>query len=105
MIQERVRAGLARAKEHGTKSGKPICRPPVPLIKIATIRELQEQGLSIRNIAKKMGISRTPVRSHMRIDGALREIEERYGPDSVPRGTTDFKPSNPIRLIRKGKDV
>ena len=31
MIQERVRAGMAKAKERGTKSGNPIGRPPVPI--------------------------------------------------------------------------
>ena len=29
MIRERVQAGLARAKKHGTKSGKPVGRPKV----------------------------------------------------------------------------
>ena len=29
IIAERIHAGLARAKEHGTKSGKPIGRPEV----------------------------------------------------------------------------
>jgi len=65
MIQERVRAGLARARQHGTQSGKPIGRPPVPPYQVSKIRELREQGLSIRKIAKKTGISRTAVSTHM----------------------------------------
>ena len=31
MIQERINAGIARARKHGTKSGRPIGRPPIPI--------------------------------------------------------------------------
>jgi DNA invertase Pin-like site-specific DNA recombinase len=39
MIQERVRAGLRRAKETGTKSGKPIGRPTIDAALEASIRD------------------------------------------------------------------
>ena len=35
---ERIRSGMARAKDKGTKSGKPIGRPPVPLEIQANLR-------------------------------------------------------------------
>ena len=59
MIQERVKAGLARAKAQGKRLG----RPPVPPIKIAKVKALREQGLSIRKIAKRVGISHGKVQS------------------------------------------
>ena len=30
LIKERIASGLARAREHGTKSGKPFGRPAIP---------------------------------------------------------------------------
>ena len=59
MIQERVKAGLARARAQGKRLG----RPPVPPIKIAKVKALREQGLSIRKIAKRVGISHGKVQS------------------------------------------
>lgn len=55
MIQERVRAGLARAKSKGTKSGKPIGRPAVAAKADDHIRELRAQGLGMIRIAKHAG--------------------------------------------------
>jgi DNA invertase Pin-like site-specific DNA recombinase len=55
MIQERVRAGLARAKAKGTKSGNPIGRPAVATEVEDHIRELRAQGLGMLKIAKQAG--------------------------------------------------
>lgn len=55
MIQERVRAGLARAKAKGTKTGNPIGRPAVAATVEAHIRDLRAQGLGINKIAKQAG--------------------------------------------------
>jgi DNA invertase Pin-like site-specific DNA recombinase len=52
MIQERVKAGLARARA----SGKRLGRPPVPPITVDKIKALRETGLSLRTIAKKVGL-------------------------------------------------
>lgn len=46
-IQERVRAGLNRAKAQGTKSGKPIGRPRV-VFRRDQAQELRRQGHSWR---------------------------------------------------------
>jgi DNA invertase Pin-like site-specific DNA recombinase len=56
MIQERVKAGLARAKERGTKSGRPLGRPTVGEATEARIRELRANGIGILNIAKTLGV-------------------------------------------------
>jgi DNA invertase Pin-like site-specific DNA recombinase len=56
MIQERVRAGLARAKERGTKSGRPIGRPRVEVAKEVTIRKLRRKGYGLLKIAREAGV-------------------------------------------------
>jgi DNA invertase Pin-like site-specific DNA recombinase len=53
MIQERVRAGMARAKVKGTKSGNPIGRPAVSSLIEDRIRELRADGLGMLKIAKQ----------------------------------------------------
>ena len=53
MIQERVKAGLRRAKAQGKRLG----RPPVPPIQIEKIKALRQEGLSYRRIAKRMDLS------------------------------------------------
>jgi len=56
MIQERVKAGLARVKKHGTKSGKPIGRPKVTgTIESAVLSE-RTKGTGKRKIARQLGI-------------------------------------------------
>lgn len=59
MIQERVRSGLARAKKHGTKSGRAIGRPTTSPETEASIRELRGQGMGMLRIARelKCGVS------------------------------------------------
>ncbi|MFM9887384.1 MAG: recombinase family protein [Burkholderiales bacterium] len=56
MIQERVRAGLARAKEHGTKSGRPIGRPRVEVATEMAIRKLRRKGYGVLKIAREAGV-------------------------------------------------
>ena len=53
MIQERVKAGLQRAKDQGKRLGRPSV-PPIQLKKIVTLRE---QGMSYRKIANRVGLS------------------------------------------------
>ncbi len=55
MIQERVRAGMAKARAKGTRSGNPIGRPTVMSDIEDRIRELRTQGLGILKIAKTAG--------------------------------------------------
>jgi DNA invertase Pin-like site-specific DNA recombinase len=61
IIAERIHAGLARAREQGTKSGRPIGRPE----RISAVREralaLKDQGLGTRRIAEKLKVSRSTV--------------------------------------------
>ena len=57
MIQERVKAGLNRAKAQGKRLG----RPPVPTIQIERIKQLRDDGLSYRKIAQKVNLDAATV--------------------------------------------
>jgi DNA invertase Pin-like site-specific DNA recombinase len=61
MIVERVRAGLARARDKGTRSGRPIGRPRVAVVKERRIRELRRKGLGILRIAREVGVGASVV--------------------------------------------
>ena len=60
-ISERVRAGLSRAKQYGTRSGRSIGRPRAIFQRDQAI-ELREKGLSWREIAKTIGVSPSTIR-------------------------------------------
>jgi DNA invertase Pin-like site-specific DNA recombinase len=63
MIAERVRAGMARAKATGTKSGKAIGRPPIDPDRRDAIRQAyQAGGIGLRGVAKRFGVSVATVR-------------------------------------------
>lgn len=59
-IQERVRAGLARVRAQGKRLGRPP--EPIPLDKLATVA-----GLSIREAARKLHVSRSTVHRWRRL--------------------------------------
>jgi DNA invertase Pin-like site-specific DNA recombinase len=61
VIRERVQAGIDYARLHGTKSGKPIGRPPV-VFRRDQARELRSAGDSWRTVARKLGVSIASVR-------------------------------------------
>jgi len=55
MIRERVNAGLARAKQTGTRSGKAIGRPKIGADVEDRIRTLRAEGKGMLKIAKEVG--------------------------------------------------
>jgi DNA invertase Pin-like site-specific DNA recombinase len=55
MIRERVKAGLDRARTHGTKTGKAIGRPAASAATERQIRALRAKGHGILKIAKTIG--------------------------------------------------
>lgn len=55
MIQERVKSGMARAKERGTKSGNPIGRPVVSSDIEERILQLRGEGMGMIKIAREVG--------------------------------------------------
>ena len=68
IIQERVKAGMERAREHGTKSGKPIGQPPLARAKVEAIRAELARGTGILKTARLCG---TGVSAVQRIKRAL----------------------------------
>jgi DNA invertase Pin-like site-specific DNA recombinase len=60
-ISERVRAGLTRARQYGTRSGRSIGRPR-SVFDRDRVLELRRQRFSWRKIAKMIGVSPTTVR-------------------------------------------
>ncbi len=65
-MSERVRAGLARVRLQGTRTGRPIGRPRA-IFSRAQVGELRAQGLSWREIAKRTGTSVSSVRRAFRL--------------------------------------
>ncbi len=61
LIRERVAAGLQRARERGVKLGRP--RVGFDMVKAL---QLRSDGMSLRNIAKELGISYTSVRRYLK---------------------------------------
>jgi DNA invertase Pin-like site-specific DNA recombinase len=55
MIRERVNAGLARARERGTRSGLPIGRPKVGEDVANRIRQLRAEGHGMLKVARLVG--------------------------------------------------
>jgi DNA invertase Pin-like site-specific DNA recombinase len=53
LIGERVKAGMARARAQGKRTS----RPPIPEATRRKIAELHSQGVSIEQIAKRLGIA------------------------------------------------
>lgn len=56
MIRDRVRSGVARAKRFGTKSGRPIGRPPVAKEIEAKVRDMLGAGTGKVKIARTLRI-------------------------------------------------
>lgn len=60
-IRERVKAGIRRAQERGTRTGRPIGRPEVAL-DIERARKLRADGLSWRRVARAVGVNEATLR-------------------------------------------
>lgn len=56
MIRERVRAGVARAKRKGTKSGRPIGRPKLDPKREQAVRDALATGAGILKVARAIGV-------------------------------------------------
>jgi DNA invertase Pin-like site-specific DNA recombinase len=67
MIVERVNSGIAKAREKGTKSGKPIGRPPTPPhIRERIRRTYRAGGVGMRTVGKQFGVSLGTVQACLR---------------------------------------
>jgi len=66
VIRERINAGLAAAREHGTKSGKPFGRPRTLHKHRDAVKKMMKRGISGRQIAAKLKIPVGSIFSLMR---------------------------------------
>ena len=64
LIRERTRAGMASAKRRGSRVGRPRVHVPV-----AKARTLLAQGLSQREVAKRLGVARGTLRKALATKG------------------------------------
>ena len=72
VIRERATAGLEYARQHGTKSGKPIGRPRA-VFRHDQVLQLHSEGLSGREIARRLGVGEGTIRRALNDPGRLRE--------------------------------
>jgi DNA invertase Pin-like site-specific DNA recombinase len=79
VIRERVKAGLAHARRHGTKSGRPVGRPRAVFDR-ARARELRRAGWSWGKIARKLGTSVASVRRACESLGGERQLCQKARP-------------------------
>ena len=77
MIRQRINAGIARARKHGTKSGAPIGRAPIDPKLVDRAREALSKGMSYRAAAAAAGVSLGTVQ---RVAAASRP----FGADAAP---------------------
>lgn len=63
ILQERVRAGLAHARENGQRLG----RPPTASLNAKRVRQLFRAGISKAAIARQLQIGRTSVRRMLKV--------------------------------------
>ena len=63
LIRERVAAGLARARAKGVRLGRPRAE-----FDLARARELRHQGLSLRGIAKQLGVNKDTLRAALALE-------------------------------------
>ena len=61
IITDRINSEIARAKKHGTKSGKPIGRPAIPPLTVRKIQNLREEGMSYSKVSKRTGVSTSKI--------------------------------------------
>ena len=90
IIQQRVLAGMARARLRGTKSGKPIGQPPLAVAKAEAIRAELARGTGIVKTARLCG---TGVSAVQRIK---REMVAATEPPQIPHLAAQINPQFPI---------
>jgi DNA invertase Pin-like site-specific DNA recombinase len=75
VIRERTTAGLEYARQHGTRSGKPIGRPRA-VFRHDQVLQLHGEGLSGREIARRLGVGEGTVRRALNDPGRRREVRQ-----------------------------
>ncbi|CAI9394187.1 recombinase family protein [Microbacterium sp. T2.11-28] len=66
LITERVNAGIAAARQNGTKFGRPAVNPAVVEEKLAIVRDARARGRTAEDAARLVGWSRATLYRHQR---------------------------------------
>ncbi|WP_083680742.1 recombinase family protein [Archangium sp. Cb G35] len=74
-LRERTRAGMRRAKEKGTKTGRPIGRPRLSRTQLAGAVELVQGGASLRQASRDTGVSVRAIRRRLDALAAPQNVE------------------------------
>ncbi len=64
-LRERTRAGMRRAREKGTKSGRPIGRPRLSRTQLGAAAALVQGGASLRAASRETGLSVRAIKRHL----------------------------------------
>lgn len=65
VIRERSKAGVERARRTGTKSGRPIGRPPASSVMLRAAADLVRAGESVAGAARAKGVHRNSLRRYL----------------------------------------
>jgi DNA invertase Pin-like site-specific DNA recombinase len=65
LIVERVNAGIAAARQNGTRFGRPVSDPNVIADKLATARDARAKGRTAEDAARLVGWSRATLYRHL----------------------------------------
>jgi DNA invertase Pin-like site-specific DNA recombinase len=83
LIRERVKAGLERARARGARLGRPTA-----VISESRLRALRLEGLSIGEIARRVGFSRSTVRRRLRTPATLETVTSVARAEEIKSGAS-----------------
>ena len=70
VLRERTKDGLARARLQGKRIGRPRSA-----ISTDDLRRMKQEGLTLREIAAKVGMSHAGVKKRLRVDGVTKGVQ------------------------------
>ncbi len=85
-LRERTRAGMRRAAEKGTRSGRPIGRPRLSRLQLGAAAAMVQGGASLRAASRDTGISVRAIKRHLEVLSASRNDE---GAGEAPSDPSD----------------
>lgn len=83
-LRERTRAGMKRAREKGTKSGRAIGRPRLSSIQLGAAAGMVQAGASLRKASTECGVSRRALARHLEALEARQDDEGAREPPGEP---------------------
>jgi DNA invertase Pin-like site-specific DNA recombinase len=94
-LSERVRAGLARARERGTRSGRPIGRPR-RILDLADVARRRAAGQTWRKVARALKVPARTLRDAVRLGRRAGENPQASFAPLDPSDSSGSAPSAPL---------